>query len=35
MDDHLTIYHVDLVEGINPDRDEQVYRLLETIEEAA
>lgn len=35
MDDHLTTYHVDLVDGIDPHRGEQVYRLLETIEEAA
>jgi len=35
LDDHVTTYRVDLVDGLDPSRDEQVYRLLEPIEDAA
>ncbi len=35
MDGRITLYHVDLVNGIDPDRDRQTFLLLRTTEEAA
>jgi hypothetical protein len=35
VDTRVTIYHMELIDGIDPKRGSQPYRLLSTIEEAA
>jgi hypothetical protein len=35
VDKHLTVYHVELPQGIDPARDEQVYRVIESSDVSA
>jgi len=30
VDGHVTVYHVELPEGIDPQRDEQIYHVVES-----